>query len=133
MEFLAAVAVEETVGVKMEVGELDFAVRLYMLLGGMRAAVEKGRERNVFLEELEGRDVAKGGLGCRGAICEYMGGCVACYRGGEWAALCKVEAFAGFEGVQFCSESEGVGVTGRVSGDTRFETYCTAGLVRLAN
>ncbi|KAB8075724.1 hypothetical protein BDV29DRAFT_200727 [Aspergillus leporis] len=53
VEFLAAVAVEETVGVKAEVGELDFAVRSHMLLGVMRAVVEGGRERDVFLEELE--------------------------------------------------------------------------------
>jgi hypothetical protein len=53
VEFLAAVAVEETVGVKAEVGELDFAVRSHMLLGVMRAAVEGDRERDVFLEELE--------------------------------------------------------------------------------
>lgn len=50
-----------------------------------------------------------------------MGGCVACYRGGEGegatadlnrerAALCKMEAFASFEGVQFCPRSKGVGV-----------------------
>ncbi|KAJ5865057.1 uncharacterized protein N7529_006973, partial [Penicillium soppii] len=53
VEFLAAVAVKETVGVKAEVGELDFAVRSHMLLGVMRAAVEGGRERDVFLEDLE--------------------------------------------------------------------------------
>ena len=53
VEFLAAVAVEETVGVKAEVGELDFIVRSHILLGVMRAAVEGGRQRDVFLEELE--------------------------------------------------------------------------------
>jgi hypothetical protein len=53
VEFLAAVAVKETVGVKAEVGELDFAVRSHMLLGVMRAAVEGGRERDVFLKDLE--------------------------------------------------------------------------------
>ncbi|KAF9252309.1 hypothetical protein LCP9604111_2305 [Penicillium roqueforti] len=52
VKFLAAVAVEETMGVKAEVGELDFAVRSYMFLGVMRAAVER-RERDIFLEELE--------------------------------------------------------------------------------
>ena len=76
-------------GVKAKVGELDFAVRSHMLLGVMRAAVEEG-------------EVAEGGLGGHGAICEDMGRCLACYRGGEggdatadlggdWAALCKVE------------------------------------------
>lgn len=50
--FLAAVAVEETVGVKVEVGELDSTMRSHMLLGVMRAAVERGRERDAFLEEL---------------------------------------------------------------------------------
>ena len=42
VEFLAAVVKEETVGLKVEVGELDFAVRSYMLLGVMPAAVERG-------------------------------------------------------------------------------------------
>lgn len=48
---------------------------------------------------------------------------MACYRGGEGGgatadlsgdltALCKVEAFAGFEGVQFCAGSEEVRVAG---------------------
>ncbi|CEJ61503.1 hypothetical protein PMG11_10036 [Penicillium brasilianum] len=53
VEFLAAIAVEETVGVKAEVGELDFALRSHMLLGVMRVAVGRGRERGVSLEELE--------------------------------------------------------------------------------
>ncbi|KAF7522268.1 hypothetical protein PCG10_007569 [Penicillium crustosum] len=52
VEFLSAVAVEETVGVKADVGELDFIVRSHMLLGVMRAAVERGRERDGFLDEL---------------------------------------------------------------------------------
>ncbi|KAJ6085604.1 hypothetical protein N7499_005233 [Penicillium canescens] len=60
VEFLAAVAVEETVGVKAEVGELDFAVRSHMLLGVMRATVKRGRERDVFLEELEREMVRTG-------------------------------------------------------------------------
>ncbi|RDW81616.1 uncharacterized protein DSM5745_05173 [Aspergillus mulundensis] len=60
VEFLAAVAVEETVGVVAEVGELDLAVRSHVLLGAMRAAVETGREREAFLEELE-RGMAKTG------------------------------------------------------------------------
>lgn len=58
VEFLAAVAVEETVGV--EVGELDFAVRSHVLLGVMQAAVREGRAREVFLEELERGMVKKG-------------------------------------------------------------------------
>lgn len=58
VEFLAAVAMEETVGV--EVGELDFAVRSHVFLGVMRAAVGGGREREVFLEELERGIVGKG-------------------------------------------------------------------------
>ncbi|OBT53774.1 hypothetical protein VE04_05125 [Pseudogymnoascus sp. 24MN13] len=58
VEFLAAVAVEETVGV--EVGELDFAVRSHVFLGVMRGAVEGVQEREVFLEELKRGMVAKG-------------------------------------------------------------------------
>lgn len=42
---MAAVAVEETVGAKAEVGELDFAVQSHMLLGVMQAAVEEGGGR----------------------------------------------------------------------------------------
>ncbi|KAJ5680975.1 hypothetical protein N7536_012114 [Penicillium majusculum] len=63
VEFLAAVAVEETVGVKAEVGELDFIVWSHMLLGVMRAAVELGREREAFLEELERGIVGIGRIG----------------------------------------------------------------------
>ncbi len=58
VEFLAALAVEETVGVDM--GELDFAMRSHVLLGVLRAAVEGGREREVCLEELEAGIVTKG-------------------------------------------------------------------------
>lgn len=61
VEFLAAVAVEETAGV--EVGQLDYAVRSHVLLGVMRAAVAGGRERDVFLEELERGMVGKGRIG----------------------------------------------------------------------
>ncbi|GIK01912.1 hypothetical protein Aspvir_005953 [Aspergillus viridinutans] len=61
VEFLAAVAVEETVGV--ELGELDFAVRSHVLQGVMRAAAAAGRERDVFLEELERGMVGKGRIG----------------------------------------------------------------------
>ena len=81
-------------GLKAKVGELDFAVRSHMLLGVMGAAVEEG-------------GVAEGGLGGHGATSEDMGGCLACYRGGEgrdatadlggdWAALCKVGSFRRF-------------------------------------
>ncbi|KAL4915011.1 hypothetical protein BDW62DRAFT_204100 [Aspergillus aurantiobrunneus] len=52
VEFLAAVAVEETVGVDLD--KLDFAVRSHVLLGVMQAAVKEGQKRQVFLEELEG-------------------------------------------------------------------------------
>ncbi|PWY78479.1 hypothetical protein BO94DRAFT_577268 [Aspergillus sclerotioniger CBS 115572] len=58
VEFLADVAVEETVGV--EVGELDFVMRSHVLLGVMHAAVKEGRERKAFLEELEKGMVWKG-------------------------------------------------------------------------
>ncbi|KAL4749637.1 hypothetical protein BDW72DRAFT_213974 [Aspergillus terricola var. indicus] len=51
VEFLAAVAVEETVGI--EPGKLDFAVRSHVLLGVIRAAAREGEEREAFLEELE--------------------------------------------------------------------------------
>ncbi|KAL4815127.1 hypothetical protein BDW67DRAFT_191782 [Aspergillus spinulosporus] len=51
VEFLAAVVVEEIVGV--ELGKLDYTLRSHVLLGVMRAAVSEGQEREVFLEELE--------------------------------------------------------------------------------
>jgi hypothetical protein len=62
VEFLAALAVEEIRGVKMEVevDELDFAVRSHDLLGVMQAAVMQGPERESFLEQLEKGMVAKG-------------------------------------------------------------------------
>ncbi|KAL2849002.1 hypothetical protein BJX68DRAFT_98185 [Aspergillus pseudodeflectus] len=58
VEFLAALAVEETAGVEMS--NLDLAVRSHVLLGVMRAAVEQGPERESFLEQLEKGMVAKG-------------------------------------------------------------------------
>ncbi|GFF99772.1 hypothetical protein IFM53868_10450, partial [Aspergillus udagawae] len=61
VEFLAAVAVEETVGV--ELGELDFAVRSHVLLGVMQAAVKEGQEREDFLKELERGMVRSGRIG----------------------------------------------------------------------
>ncbi|CEL03784.1 hypothetical protein ASPCAL04927 [Aspergillus calidoustus] len=51
VEFLAAVAVEETKGVEM--GDLDLAVRSHILLGVMGAAVKTGQEREDYLQELE--------------------------------------------------------------------------------
>ncbi|KAA8651052.1 uncharacterized protein ATNIH1004_003745 [Aspergillus tanneri] len=51
IEFLAAVAVEETVGVELD--KLDLAVRSHILLGVMRAAVKTGLEREDLLQELE--------------------------------------------------------------------------------
>ncbi|KAL4789609.1 hypothetical protein BDV19DRAFT_382956 [Aspergillus venezuelensis] len=51
IEFLAAVAVEETVGVELNM--LDLAVRSHILLGVMRAAVKAGLEREDLLQELE--------------------------------------------------------------------------------
>lgn len=51
VEFLAAVAVEETVGVELD--KLDLAVRSHILLGVMRAAVKTGLEREDLLQELE--------------------------------------------------------------------------------
>ncbi|KAB8262069.1 hypothetical protein BDV32DRAFT_157544 [Aspergillus pseudonomiae] len=58
VEFLAAVAVEETVGV--EEGQLDLAVRSHVLLGVMRAAVEGEQDREALLDELERGMVKKG-------------------------------------------------------------------------
>ena len=51
VEFLAAVAAEEIVGIKPD--RLNFTVRSHILLGVMQAAVKEGQEREVFLEELE--------------------------------------------------------------------------------
>ncbi|KAL4902131.1 hypothetical protein BDW74DRAFT_186933 [Aspergillus multicolor] len=66
VEFLAAVAVEETMGTKLEGGQglegLDLALRSHVLLGVMRAAVGTGREREVVMEELERRMVVEGTL-----------------------------------------------------------------------
>ncbi|OAF62146.1 hypothetical protein VC83_01437 [Pseudogymnoascus destructans] len=61
VEFLAAVAVEETAGVG--VGELDFAVRSHVVLGVMRAAIVGGEEREVLLEEMDRGMVGKGRIG----------------------------------------------------------------------
>ncbi|GFG22149.1 hypothetical protein IFM5058_11179, partial [Aspergillus udagawae] len=61
VEFLAAVAVEETVGV--ELGELDFAVRSHVLLGVVQAAVKEGQESEDFLKELERGMVRSGRIG----------------------------------------------------------------------
>ena len=129
VEFLAAVAVEETVGMKAEVGELDFAVRSNMLLGMMRAAVEGGRERDVFLDELERGMMGTGRIEEERAgrwLREVLGVVEPYVRiwEGVWPAtevergevlrrilvengqlFARCEAFAGFEGVRFCAVS----------------------------
>ncbi|KAL4944053.1 hypothetical protein BDV06DRAFT_210536 [Aspergillus oleicola] len=51
IEFLAAVAVEETIDVELD--KLDLAVRSHILLGVMRAAVKTGLETEGLLQELE--------------------------------------------------------------------------------
>ncbi|KAK1142346.1 hypothetical protein N8T08_007898 [Aspergillus melleus] len=53
IEFLAAVAVEETVGVEEQLDKLDLAVRSHILLGVMWAAVQTGQKREDLLRELE--------------------------------------------------------------------------------
>ncbi|KAJ9293518.1 hypothetical protein DTO271G3_7783 [Paecilomyces variotii] len=70
VEFLAAVAVEETVGLGLGLGlegiemdELDLSIRSHILLAVMQAAVKDGQERESFLEELERRMVQKGRIG----------------------------------------------------------------------
>jgi hypothetical protein len=62
-EFLAAVAVEETIGLGiegMEMNDLDFSIRSHILLAVMQAAVKDRQERERFLGELERRMVQKG-------------------------------------------------------------------------
>ncbi|KAL4801817.1 hypothetical protein BDV18DRAFT_164626 [Aspergillus unguis] len=112
MEILAAVAVEETVGVEME--KLDLAVRSHILLGVMRAAVYTGLEREDYLQGLERGMVQSGWIGEeraglwlkealrimeRGVARRREGRDATADLGGEWTALCKMEAFAAFEGV----------------------------------
>lgn len=68
VEFLAAVAVEETVGLGLgpegiELDELDLSIRSHILLAVMQAAVKNGQERECFLEDLERRMVQKGRIG----------------------------------------------------------------------
>lgn len=100
-----------------------------MLLGVMRAAVEGGQERDVFLEELKRGMMVTGGIdeGRAGRWLREVLRAVEQYVRiweGVWPAtevekgevlrrilvengqLCKVEAFAGFEGVRFYSGSE---------------------------
>ncbi|KAJ5805890.1 uncharacterized protein N7503_003492 [Penicillium pulvis] len=63
VEFLAAVAVEETVGLGlkgMEMDELDLSIRSHILLAVMQAAVMDKQERERSLGELEKRMVQKG-------------------------------------------------------------------------
>ncbi|KAK0673411.1 hypothetical protein QBC41DRAFT_241340 [Cercophora samala] len=62
VEFLAAVAVEETAGLEAA-GGLDFAVRSHVILGVMRAAVVDEGEREVLLKEMERRMVETGRIG----------------------------------------------------------------------
>ncbi|KAL2853311.1 hypothetical protein BJY01DRAFT_79312 [Aspergillus pseudoustus] len=61
VEFLAAVAVEETVGVELD--KLDLAVRSHIFLGVMRAAVKTGLEREDVLRGLEAGMVQRGRIG----------------------------------------------------------------------
>ncbi|KAJ6142334.1 hypothetical protein N7497_011433 [Penicillium chrysogenum] len=66
VEFLAAVAVEETVGLGLEgmgMDELDLSIRSHILLAVMHAAVKDRQERECFLGELERRMVEKGRIG----------------------------------------------------------------------
>lgn len=69
VEFLAAVAVEETVGLGLEgieldeLDELDLSIRSHILLAVMQAAVKDGQGRKLFLGELERRIVQTGRIG----------------------------------------------------------------------
>ena len=66
VEFLAAVAVEETVGLGLqgiEMDELDLSIRSHILLAVMQAAVKDRQERERFLGELDRRMVQKGRIG----------------------------------------------------------------------
>ncbi|KAJ5952488.1 uncharacterized protein N7479_010901 [Penicillium vulpinum] len=66
VEFLAAVAVEETVRLGLEgieMDELDLSIRSHILLAVMQAAVKNRQERELFLGELERRMVQKGRIG----------------------------------------------------------------------
>ena len=66
VEYLAAVAVEETVGLGregIEMDELDLSIRSHILLAVMQAAVKDWQERERFLDELEVRMVQKGRIG----------------------------------------------------------------------
>ncbi|KAK4660711.1 hypothetical protein QC762_121465 [Podospora pseudocomata] len=61
VEFLAAVAVEETAGLEAE--GLDFATRSHAVLGVMRAAVVDEVKREVLLKEMERGMVQTGRIG----------------------------------------------------------------------
>ncbi|KAJ5256753.1 hypothetical protein N7478_012857 [Penicillium angulare] len=66
VQFLAAVAVEETVELGLqgiEMDELDLSIRSHILLAVMQAAVKDGQERERFLGVLERRMVQKGRIG----------------------------------------------------------------------
>ncbi|KAJ5414362.1 hypothetical protein N7509_000989 [Penicillium cosmopolitanum] len=68
VKFLAAVAVEETVGLGLglegiEMDELDLSIRSHILLAVMHAAVKDREEKERFLGELERQMVQKGIIG----------------------------------------------------------------------
>lgn len=70
VEFLAAVAVEETaeMGIEgKEMDELDFSIRSHILLAVMQAEVKNKQERECFLGELKRRLVQKERIGEEGA------------------------------------------------------------------
>jgi hypothetical protein len=66
VEFLATIAVEETVRLGLEgieIDKLDLLIRSYILLAVIQAAVKDRQERECFLGELERRMVQKGRIG----------------------------------------------------------------------
>ncbi|XHG03561.1 hypothetical protein AWENTII_006863 [Aspergillus wentii] len=63
VEFLAAIAVEETVGLGLEgihMDKLDLSIQSHILLAVMEAALKDTQEREQFLGELESQMVQKG-------------------------------------------------------------------------
>lgn len=63
VDFLAAVAVEETVGLGLQgidMDELDLSIRSHILLAVMQAAVKDKQEKERFLDEMKRRMVQKG-------------------------------------------------------------------------
>ncbi|KAL4898447.1 hypothetical protein BDV59DRAFT_4407 [Aspergillus ambiguus] len=99
VEFLAAVAVEETVGLGLEgieLDELDLSIRSHILLAVLQAAVKDRPERERFLGKLERRMVQKGRIGQE--------------RAGRWAreALGIMEPYVrGWQGVWPGAEERG--------------------------